>query len=207
MAAGETFWQDSCMSVNQIPLRIRNKYRFAERHHACAILSTDFPEEWRDLLSALDQFVLRREDILLPGGGRSAISKRFDNLLLAKGWQERSFEAHLVVNNQPRTTATHKVDNYRNRIGVEVEWNNKSPFYDRDLNNFRLLHETGLLSVGVIFTRLTELQSIFDKLGKGSAYGASTTHWEKLVDAGGAGGCPLLLIGMGINTYDGARAE
>lgn len=99
-----------------------------------------------------------------------AISKAFDDLLVAKGWQERSFEAHLVVDNQPRTTVTHKVDNYRNRIGVEFEWNNKCPFYDRDLNNFRLLHETGLISVGVILTRLTELQSIFNKLGKGSAY-------------------------------------
>ena len=193
------------MSLQQLPLRIRDKYRLTERHHASAILSTDFPQEWQDLIDALDRFVLRRDDILKPGGGRSPISANFDNLLLSKGWEERSFEAHLVVDNQPRTTVTHKVDNFKNRIGVEVEWNNKSPFFDRDLNNFRLLHETGLLSVGVIFTRQTELQTLFDQLGKGAAYGASTTHWEKLlpkVDAGGAGGCPLLLIGLGLNTYE-----
>jgi hypothetical protein len=32
---------------------------------------------------------------------------------------------------------THKIDNFKNRIGLEVEWNNKTEFYDRDLNNFR----------------------------------------------------------------------
>jgi hypothetical protein len=47
-------------------------------------------------------------------------------------------------------------------------------FYDRDLNNFRLLRGLRVLSVGVIITRLSELQAVFDRLGKGSAYGAST---------------------------------
>ena len=62
-----------------------------------------------------------------------------------------------------------------------------------------------VLSAGVIITRLSELQTIFNKLGKGKSYGASTTHWDKLipkVEAGGAGGCPLLLIGLGLNCYD-----
>lgn len=62
----------------------------------------------------------------------------------------------------------------------------------------------------MIVTRLTELQSLFDKLGKGDSYGASTTHWDKLlpkVNAGGAGGCPLLLVGMGLNTYQAQASE
>jgi hypothetical protein len=91
-------------------------------------------------------------------------------------------------------------------VGVEVEWNNKDPFYDRDLNNFRLLREMGVLSVGVIITRCTELQqNVFKPLSKGKSYGAATTHWDKLipkVDSGAAGGCPLLLVGMGMNCYD-----
>ena len=85
-----------------------------------------------------------------------------------------------------------------------MEWNNKTEFYDRDLNNFRLLKELRVLSVGVIVTRLSELQTLFNQLGKGKSYGASTTHWDQLIpkaDAGGAGGCPLLLVGMGMNRY------
>jgi hypothetical protein len=89
-------------------------------------------------------------------------------------------------------------------VGVEVEWNNKTEFYDRDLNNFRLLHQLRVLSVGVIITRMSELQDLFDDLGIGQKYGNSTTHWNKLIpkiDGGGAGGCPVLAIGITNRCY------
>jgi len=73
------------------------------------------------------------------------------------------------------------------------------------LNNFRLLKDLRVLSVGVIITRLSELQALFNQLGKGPSFGASTTHWDKLmpkVEGGGAGCCPLLLAGMGMACYD-----
>ena len=50
-----------------------------------------------------------------------------------------------------------------------------------------------------------ELQQEFKRLGKGSSYGMNTTHFGKLlpkVNGGGAGGCPLLLIGLGFSCYD-----
>ena len=37
--------------------------------------------------------------------------------------------------------------------------------FDRDLNNFRLLHQLEVLSVGVIITGLWELQDEFKQLG------------------------------------------
>jgi len=45
------------------------------------------------------------------------------------------------------------------------------------------------ISVGVIITRCDELQDIFNKLGRGSSYGASTTHMGKLLPRieGGSG--------------------
>ena len=61
-----------------------------------------------------------------------------------------------------------------------MEWNNKDPFYDRDLATFRLLFELNVLSVGVIITRSSELQQIFNDLGRGTSYGPSTTHMGKL---------------------------
>lgn len=36
---------------------------------------------------------------------------------------------------------------------MEIEWNNKDPFYDRDLENFKRLHADGAISVGIIITR------------------------------------------------------
>ncbi len=128
-----------------------------------------------------------------------------------RGWREKKFDIQIAVDGNPVPIPTHSIDNFKQiegqsrGVGVEVEWNNKDPFYDRDLNNFRLLRNLGVLSVGVIITRLTELQQVFNALGKGQSYGAATTHWDKLmprVEGGGAGGCPLLLVGMGLACYD-----
>jgi len=191
--------------VDLVPASLRGRFHFDEREHACAILTGDFAEEFRDICDCLANFSLKRSAILAPGGGRSPISKEIDDFLNRRGWRETSFNIEIRVDGRPIPIPTHKIDNFKNRVGVEVEWNNKTEFYDRDLNNFRLLRELRVLSVGVFITRLSELQSLFDQLGKGSSFGASTTHWDKLipkVDGGAAGGCPLLLVGMGRACYD-----
>lgn len=38
-------------------------------------------------------------------------------------------------------------------LALEIEWNNKDPFFDRDLENFKRLHAEGAISVGVLITR------------------------------------------------------
>lgn len=111
----------------------------------------------------------------------------------------------MIADGDPTLAPTHHVDYYRNRIAIETEWNNKDPFYDRDLTTFRLLFEFNVLSVGVIITRGDDLQEIFDELGKGASYGASTTHMSKLVpkmDNRASGGCPVLAFGMSKELYD-----
>ncbi len=60
-------------------------------------------------------------------------------------------------------------------------------------------------AVWATFIRFRGPEALDDKLGKGKSYGSSTTHWDKLtpkVDSGGAGGCPLLLVGMRLKCYD-----
>ena len=82
---------------------------------------------------------------------------------------------------------------------------NKDPFFDRDLNNFRLLFELRAISVGIIITRCDELQEIFNELGRGTSYGASTTHMGKLlprIQGGSGGGCPILVIGIKRTLYE-----
>ncbi len=193
------------MGISLIPANLRERYLFDERHHATSILATDYASEFKDLMECLGGFRLRKSDILKAGGGLSPIPKAIDGFLRTRKWTEKSFDIKITIDKEPIPIPTHKIDNFKNRVGVEVEWNNKTEFYDRDLNNFRLLWEMRVLSVGVIITRRSELQKLFDKLGKGESYGSSTTHWDKLipkVDSGGAGGCPLLLIGMGMKCYD-----
>ena len=72
-----------------------------------------------------------------------------------------------MVDEAAYDTPTRKVDCYRNGAALEIEWNNKDPFFDRDLNNFRLLFELRAVSVGVIVTRCDELQDIFRTLAAG----------------------------------------
>lgn len=193
------------MGLDLIPTGLRARFQFEERVHACAVLKTDFPSEWKDILDCLDGLCLRRSEIVAKGGNKSKIAIGIDRFLNARGWDEKHFDTRIVVDGVPKDAPTHKIDNFKNRIGVEVEWNNKDPFFDRDLNNFRLLHQLDVLSVGVIITRLWELQQEFKRLGKGASYGMNTTHFGKLlpkVNGGGAGGCPLLLVGMGLACYD-----
>jgi Restriction endonuclease BglII len=43
-------------------------------------------------------------------------------------------------------------------VALEIEWNNKDPFFDRDLENFKRLHAEGAISAGVIVTRDESMQ-------------------------------------------------
>jgi hypothetical protein len=59
--------------------------------------------------------------------------------------------------------------------------------------------------VGVIVTRASELQDIFDELGRGKSYGNSTTHTGKLIpkmENRASGGCPVLAFGIKKTAYD-----
>jgi hypothetical protein len=192
------------MSIELLPEFILEHYELHEWKHSCAILKGDFPEEWTDIISLLNEFRLYKSWITNPGGSKSKISEFLDSYLYGRGWVEKEFNTQVVVDEHIMDAPTHKVDCFRNRVAIEIEWNNKDPFYDRDLNNFRLLFDLRAISVGVIITRCDELQEIFKELGRGSSYGASTTHMSKLlprIEGGSGAGCPLLVIGISKKLY------
>jgi hypothetical protein len=207
------------MGLDLIPAKILKRFGVEERRHACAILSHDFPDEFADIIGCLEQFELVRSEVEAGGGGKTKIAARFDNYLRDKrGWMPRNTSIAMKLTTKhgtktevtERNLDTHEVDLCKGKIAVEVQWNNKDPFFSRDLNTFRLLHELGSISVGIIVTRSDELQDLFKELGwvkdrnegwqrVAAKYGASTTHWSKLmprVEAGGDGACPLLLVGI-----------
>lgn len=183
---------------------IAKHYEIHEWKHASAILKNDFPEEWTDIEEVLLDFRLKKSAISKGGGRKSEVSEMIDSALYKKGWQEKLFATKVIVDEMSIDSPTHKVDCYKNRIALEIEWNNKDPFFDRDLNNFRLLFDLRAISVGVIITRCDSLQHIFDSLGRGSSYGASTTHMSKLlprIEGGGGAGCPILVFGITPKLY------
>jgi len=193
------------VALSNFPRFIRKNYEIHEWRHASAVLRTDFPDEWADIVAVLSKFRLRKSHIAVGGGGRSQVSAAIDRAFTARGWTERKFATQIRVDQNVYDSPTHKVDCFKNGIGLELEWNNKTEFYDRDLNNFRLLFELRALNVGVIITRCDELQEIFDELGRGASYGATTTILSKLLrkmEGGSGGGCPVLVFGIKKSLYD-----
>lgn len=193
------------MAISLLPEFIRTRYEVHEWKHACAILRYDFPNEWKDICDLLVEFRLKKSWITVGGGRKSKVAEHIDGFLYDRDWEEKQFLTQIKVDAATRDAPTHKVDCFKNRVAVEIEWNNKDPFFDRDLNNFRLLFELRAISVGVIITRTDGLQAIFNSLGRGPSYGQSTTHMNKLlprIEGGGGGGCPILVFGISTQLYE-----
>ena len=180
-------------------------YEIHDYRHAITILKHDFPNEYNDVVEMLSSFRLKEDYIKAPGGSKSPVSGNLDAFLYARGWEEKGFDTKIIIDGEERDTPTHKIDCYKNRVALDIEWNNKDPFYDRDLNNYRILHDREAISLAVIITRCDELQDLFNRLGKGSSYGASTTHMSKLlprIDGGSGGGCPIIVIGITMRLFE-----
>ena len=193
------------MGVELLPKFIREHYEVREWKHACAILRQDFPNEWRDVCEVFTAFRLMRSWVSVGGGRKSKVSESIDSALYTRGWIEKKFDTELLVDGARSESPTHQIDCFKNRVALEIEWNNKVPFFDRDLNNFRLLFDMRAVSVGIIITRCDDLQVIFDQLGRGSSFGSSTTHMSKLlprISGGGGGGCPILVLGISRLLYE-----
>lgn len=190
--------------ITDIPKFVRDNWEVHEWRHASAVMFKDFPDEWKDLMSILTAFRLKKSWITVGGGNKSPISTGIDAEFASRGWVEKQFDTEIVVDGSRSNSPTHWIDYYKNHCAIETEWNNKDPFYDRDLNNFRLLFDLRVISVGVIITRSDELQDIFNSIGRGSSFGKNTTHMEQLlkrIEGGGGGGCPVLAFGITKKLY------
>lgn len=182
-------------------LKLLNGWDCYEWRNAKTILQHVHPVEWQDTLDVLGSFKLLHSDLIAKGkGNKSAIAAAIDSKFYARGWIEHKFETSIVVDKVPSDSPTHSVDCFRGKVALELEWNNKDPFFDRDLNNFRLLFDLRIVDVGIFVTRSTQLQAWLKKnhkrFGKQpETYGVSTTHMDKLrpkIIGCGAGGCPVL---------------
>ena len=196
-------------SLHLVPPDLLEHYEWLEWRNAVAVLQGAHPQEWADIVDVLRGFTLPRSQIVVGGGSKSLIAAGLDGPFATRGWREKSFRTRIAVDDAVTDSPTHSVDCYKSGVAIEVEWNNKDTFYDRDLNNFRLLFDLRVIEVGVVITRQDELQPLFRQLLGGPAanskFGATTTHISKLVpklEGGGGGGCPVVVIGIGLASYD-----
>jgi len=110
----------------------------------------------------LSSLTLPITEIIGSGGGETRFTQRLRRALAALGWPKHTFVVAKTVDGVPRESVSHEVDHVRRTpqgvIALEIEWNNKDPFFDRDLENFKRLHAEGAISVGILITRGASLQ-------------------------------------------------
>lgn len=195
-------------------------YRYGVTRYADVILANSFPTLFAELVTSLESFRIDfTDDIVVGGGGRARHTARFDESLYAQGWDKHNVQIEKLIDQIPIfKSRSHEIDVFKlgengwyPGVAIEMEWNNKDPFFHRDLNNFSGLHNEGVIAVGVIVTRGPGLQVMLEAGAAAghyptSKFGRSTTHWDKLepiVNLGGGGQCPLFLVGIEACRVDG----
>ncbi|MRG59858.1 restriction endonuclease [Agromyces sp. CFH 90414] len=118
----------------------------------------------------------------------------------------------------------YRVDNHKGRMIVDIEWNAKDGNLDRDMAAYRSWYEFGLIDGAVIITKdrkplLDLAREVWTRhqatvpVAERSAKlpvdltSTTTTSFDKATERirrGGAGTCPLLVIGVGREAWDGS---
>lgn len=217
-----------------LPAGLRGRYRWLEVRNAAAILTAVAPDAMRDVQEVLGAFQLTAEHLLGAGGSKSALARELDEAFRHRGWRETHLQLNVegVLTSQPwhaddevrrglraatevvrSAGETHKVDNFRDRVAIEVEWNAKDGNLDRDLSAFRALYDAGVIDVAVLVTRhhasvhhaANHLARVLGRDTERERFSTTTTtSMEKLrwrLARGDAGGCPVLAVGISAETY------
>lgn len=116
------------------------------------------------------------------------------------------------------------VDNSKGKVMVDVEWNAKDGNIDRDLAAYRAWQEAGIIHGAVIITKDgpsarklheelvdtyvykhdTQADNVrFSKLDTTTTVSMGTAL--KRLRRGGAGSCPVLIVGIGRDAWDGSQ--
>lgn len=127
-------------------------------HHAEAILAHDIPEAVDEIQRCLLEMRIPVEELVAGGGGEAKGTQRLRRSLTDMGWPKHVFEVTKSVDGVATESISHEIDHVKkfssgNAVALEIEWNNKDPFFDRDLENFKRLHAEGAISIGGLITR------------------------------------------------------
>lgn len=145
-------------------------------HHAEAILRVDMPGAAKELEDALLSLEVPVTELVAGGGGEAPVTQRLRKTLNDHGWTKHNITIGKIIRlsavSEPREieSTTHEIDHVKAfgehgwAAALELEWNNKDPFYDRDLENFKRLHAEGVISIGGLITRGTSLQENMSNL-------------------------------------------
>lgn len=164
---------------------IQKGFEVVTLHHAEAILTHDMHEAVEEIEAVLADVELPVEELVRGGGGEGQLTQRMRNRLSDDyEWRKHSFEIKKIIDGEEKESVSHEIDHVKQfdsgTFALEIEWNNKDPFYDRDLENFKRLHADGVISIGCIITRGSSLHSSLRELLKNFAVEHSIGSVEEL---------------------------
>lgn len=176
-------------SSDPISALLQSGFEVLYLSHARAVLTGEFAESLEQLAQVLGTLQLPITEIIGSGGGETKFTQRLRRALAELGWTKHNFEISKVIDGVPRESTSHEVDHVKRvagvgTIGCEIEWNNKDPFFDRDLENFKRLHAEGAISVGIIITRGSTLQQEMRNLVRRFATERGILDFPSLAAAG-----------------------
>ncbi len=159
-------------------------------NHAGSILKHDFKRLADELQQALLGISIPISEIVGRGGGEAKVTQRLRHNLADLGWVKHNFEITKSVDGIPKESVSHEIDHVNRTangtLALEIEWNNKDPFFDRDLENFKRLHAEGAISIGGVITRGSSMQESLRRLVRKFAEDRKITSFRDLeeYDAG-----------------------
>lgn len=149
--------------LDELEFLVDRGFQVEFHSHAHAILKVDFPVLLDEIALLLSDLTIPIETIVRGGGGEHATTQELRRRLTDMGWNKHKFEIRKLIDGVEREFISHEVDHVRSlesgKIALEIEWNNKDPFFDRDLENFKRIHMEGAMSVGIIITRGARLEN------------------------------------------------
>ena len=156
-------------------------------HHAEAILRHDMGDAMNELETVLSEIQIPAEELIRGGGGEGLLTQRLRRALADRfEWRKHIFEIKKIVDGEEKESISHEIDHVKRfaggTIALEIEWNNKDPFYDRDLENFKRLHADAVISIGAILTRGTSLQASLRDIVENFAISRGIDSIEKASD-------------------------
>lgn len=143
-------------------------FDIAFRSFSDALFGYAFRDAAHELVTVLQDISIPVSDLVAGGGGEATSTQRLRRALSELGWEKHEFEVSKRIDGIETISESHEVDHVKRfpngTVALEIEWNNKDPFFDRDLENFARLHADNAIALGVIVTRGASLQGNLERL-------------------------------------------
>jgi hypothetical protein len=139
----------------------------SDENHGNLIAKKVFKKQLGLLDDQLSNLQLSVEEGFIASGGQKAIpTAKLTEMVKGLGWIENTVDIKNTIsfsdpsfNDIESFFSSHKIDHIGNqsnsdyKFALEIEWNNKDEFFDRDFVAMRGLYEARAIELGIIITR------------------------------------------------------